>query len=1064
MARSPKRDAIVKKQEVQALVRRTYRVCVRTVGIVVLCVAALVMMAALRLMEGPVDLDFLKPQIIAAADVPGNETRPEVDRISLEWGGVSQPIRLVFTGLRFINTQNHQVIATIPSAALTFDARNVFQGMLLPTSIVIERPTIEAELDREGGMLRRVFSDPSQDSQGEALALLVEQLLAEPNYKSLIGQLDMIQIEQAKVTLRDVKTGLAWVAPAARAQLRRDEAGVSIGAQAKITGEHGHVVDVALSGVYARDRSRISLVATVDGFRPSMVADLSPDAALLRGVDVALSGRLQIQADGQGNVRRVAIDLAGGNGRVTLPGVLPASHAVKSVHARVTVDALTHTAKVERIDLDFGAAKVSVTGSGEKRPEGQVFSGRADVWRIPVDRLGDYWPLEFAAGGRAWALANLSKGEIDVAAEFALSAPGNDMSEIKVDRLVGLLEYRGMTVRYMPRMPELQDVWGTARYEHGTLHFDVAKGAAVGLKTAAATIDLSGLEGAAQYAEIHMPVTGSAQDLIRFLARPKLGLPKDVLYDYRRLGGQVAVDVSLRFPLVDALAVSDLDLKADATLTNFSLKRALGEVDLTDANAHIKYSGTELNIGGTGKLDGNAVEIAWREMFGTKVPFRRRYELKGTLPAALVAKAGLPPVEPYVTGPIGTTVNYQVATNGTSEVVGRFDLKAAKASVVPIAWSKEAGAEGLVQMTVKLASGGKLSTIDFDGRANGLAAKGTARFAGDNAIQQLSLQQFKIGRTDVAGDWKRGPGGVEVSVRGPALELPRVRDMIKAREEMAKKEPGGAAATGHASTRMTLQILQVLTQKGSMGYTNGRLDLVGERIAFADLSIGAGKGSTFRVSSNGGGRKLFLYVADFGMMLREAGWLDGLVNGYLHIEGQLNDAVAGSPLDGSLKLGPYRLERVTPRAHIGTLNSAIDGLNRAGNALQQFDNLEAKLSKIGDRVHVKNGRTSGQSIGLTAQGYVDLGNDTARLSGIVVPGFALNNLLSNVPLLGPILTGGKDGGLFAVSYQLSGPLDDLKTDVNMMSAMTPGALRDLFTASPDTASTPPLAPPIQRSP
>ena len=72
-----------------------------------------------------------------------------------------------------------------------------------------------------------------------------------------------------------------------------------------------------------------------------------------------------------------------------------------------------------------------------------------------------------------------------------------------------------------------------------------------------------------------------------------------------------------------------------------------------------------------------------------------------------------------------------------------------------------------------------------------------------------------------------------------------------------------------------------------------------------------------------------------------------------------------------------------------------------------------------------------------------------------MPGFALNNLLSNVPLLGPLLTGGKDGGLFAdLLSALDGPLDDLKTDVNMMSAMTPGALRELFIAQP----TPPAAP------
>ena len=44
-----------------------------------------------------------------------------------------------------------------------------------------------------------------------------EQLMAEPNYHSLIGQLDMVLIEHAKVTIRDVKTGLTWTAPAARA-------------------------------------------------------------------------------------------------------------------------------------------------------------------------------------------------------------------------------------------------------------------------------------------------------------------------------------------------------------------------------------------------------------------------------------------------------------------------------------------------------------------------------------------------------------------------------------------------------------------------------------------------------------------------------------------------------------------------------------------------------------------------------------------------------------------------------------------------------------------------------
>ncbi|HSI00029.1 MAG TPA: AsmA-like C-terminal region-containing protein, partial [Reyranella sp.] len=210
---------------------------------------------------------------------------------------------------------------------------------------------------------------------------------------------------------------------------------------------------------------------------------------------------------------------------------------------------------------------------------------------------------------------------------------------------------------------------------------------------------------------------------------------------------------------------------------------------------------------------------------------------------------------------------------------------------------------------------------------------------------------------------------------------------------------------------------------------------------------GGGKGGTFRVTPDARGRNLNVYVPDFGGLLREAGWLDGLAGGFLDLRGHYNDAAPQAPLAGKVKLGPYRLQKVMPRPDVGTLNSTIDGLNRAGNALQQFDSLDASITRIGDRIELRDGRTSGNSIGLTTAGVIDLAASTAHLRGVVVPGFALNNLLSNVPLLGPLLTGGKDGGVFAIAYRLDGPLADLKTDVNMMATMTPGALRELLTGS-----------------
>ena len=1021
--------------------------------------AVLVTACALRLMAGPIDLDFLKPRFLTEFATPDGPVRVDADRIYAEWGSLSEPMRVVFAGLHVTNAKK-QEIATAPRVSLSFEPRSVVRGQFLPTAIVVDRPTLDADITREGGMLKRVLAKSDSSTQGEFVELLIEQLLAEHNHHSLLGQLDTVQVANARVSLRDVTSGVTWIAPNAQARLQRDDAGVSISASARFTGStSSEPIEVRLSGTYTRDRSRVSVEAGIDGLKPSMLAQLSDDAALLRGLDIALSGRLRIEASGQGEIRTVAMEVTAGAGTITLPGVLSAPHKVRSVHALAHVDAASHTARIDHIDVDLDGPKISVTGTGLRTEQGQTFTGRAEIKQIPVDKIGDYWPLEFAPGGRAWAVANVNGGTIDVSGEFGLSIPGNDLSRLSVDRTVAFLDYRGMTVHYMPQMPELQNVSGKARFQGGSLRFDIAGGTAVGLGVTGASIDLTGLDGPNQYASMRMPISGPAPAVIALLARPKLGLPRDALYDPKRLGGDVAIDLTLAFPLLNALAVADIDIKAEAALSAFSLKGAIGAVDLTDAVAKLVYANSQLSVTGVGKLDGSAVDIAWREQFAPRAPYRQRYELKGTIPATLIAKAGFPSPEPYVSGAIGvTSLVYQTAPNGTSDLQGRLDLKGAKVALAPLGWTKEAGTEGQLTLALKFAAGAKLTTADIESRGNGLSVKGQVRVGPDSAIQQISISQFTLGRTDMVAEWRRDAGGVDLAVRGRSLELARVLHALKARDDIAKTTPGGAAATARENTRLTLQLDRVVLAEGSLGALNGRLDLSGERMTAADLTIGAGKGSTLRITPAGSGRNLNVYVADFGALLKETGWLDGMVGGYLDFRGRFDDTFATTPLTGKLKIGPYRLEKVTPRAEVGTLNAAIDGLNRAGNALQQFDSLEASVSKIGDRIELRDGHTAGGSIGLTTAGVIDLAKDEAHLRGIVVPGFALNNLLSNVPLLGPLLTGGKNGGVFAFSYRLDGPLDALKTDVNLMAAMTPGALRELFLsgdpALPAKAETP----------
>jgi len=105
----------------------------------------------------------------------------------------------------------------------------------------------------------------------------------------------------------------------------------------------------------------------------------------------------------------------------------------------------------------------------------------------------------------------------------------------------------------------------------------------------------------------------------------------------------------------------------------------------------------------------------------------------------------------------------------------------------------------------------------------------------------------------------------------------------------------------------------------------------------------------------------------------------------------------------------------------------------------------------------------GESLGITANGWIDIDRDRLELRGTVAPAYLINSILGNIPVIGQLLGGGSQG-LIAANYQLSGPMSDPAVAVNPLSALAPGILRQLFaplvgfSASPQEGA-PALQPP-----
>jgi hypothetical protein len=127
-----------------------------------------------------------------------------------------------------------------------------------------------------------------------------------------------------------------------------------------------------------------------------------------------------------------------------------------------------------------------------------------------------------------------------------------------------------------------------------------------------------------------------------------------------------------------------------------------------------------------------------------------------------------------------------------------------------------------------------------------------------------------------------------------------------------------------------------------------------------------------------------------------------------------------------------------------------------------FVGLKGSFIRTPSRIEIKDGVIWGNEIGISGQGSIDYARDRVDIAGTFVPGFALNNAFSQVPLLGPLLGGGQYEGLFAVNFRVAGPVSAPTMTINPLSAIAPGILRrfvDPFGGVPLGAGNTPLRTP-----
>ena len=532
-----------------------------------------------------------------------------------------------------------------------------------------------------------------------------------------------------------------------------------------------------------------------------------------------------------------------------------------------------------------------------------------------------------------------------------------------------------------------------------------------------------------------------------------------------RLDGIADVTVNAGFPTGRKITRADVELKTDIVVQTASIDGLPVLQSARDVEFVGHFSDALNEISGTATLFGASVDFAVTENRETD-----RLVVRANAPKAPgLAKIAAATTGLDLSGSLGG--NIMLAT-GTSlkdfEIELGLDLADTAIDVPSLGWTKIPAEAGSASMRIVLKDGRLKAIEDIDINAGSLAVIGRASLNGDDtasptvtsaSFRRLSwpgndIESLELTR-DTDDNWvitaearlidlvplrrNRGIGeGRPVSFDILAQQI-IVGDGISLSGHISgtKKARGGGAASFAGNllfkSKPLIKEAELQISFGNGGdYLNG-VGLVGGAATTLTYSAAEGEDPELTMASeNGGGTLSGLNVTDTirsGEMFLRTRFIDGYDN-----------------FDTTIRITNFRVVEAprAVRAFSVLAPAGLVGLVQGEGT--GFAWGEAEIQKRDQKINLTKVTGRGQAVSVAFVGQYDRETREVDVSGNLVPASFLSQIIGVIPLVGEILTGVDNAGLFVTQFSLKGGIDDPDASVTPAS-IVPGVLRDLFSPS-----------------
>ena len=246
-------------------------------------------------------------------------------------------------------------------------------------------------------------------------------------------------------------------------------------------------------------------------------------------------------------------------------------------------------------------------------------------------------------------------------------------------------------------------------------------------------------------------------------------------------------------------------------------------------------------------------------------------------------------------------------------------------------------------------------------------------------------------------------------------------------------------------------------QKTPVSLRLDRLD-VANGISLTDvtsnLTIGAGVSGEFQarmgkakltgaLEPRKGGTAVQVKSKSLGDVLRATGILKTVVGGDMTLSLVPVRGQKGS-YNGQLDVTDTRLQDAPAIGSLLDAISVVGIIDQLEGPGIYFQNVEARFRLTPDELILSQSSATGPSMGISMDGYYNLGTKQLDMQGVLSPIYILNGI-------GSLFTR-RGEGLIGFNFNLTGPASNPTVAVNPLSVFTPGMFREIFRRPPPQPS------------